>query len=67
MSRLRGTAAWLLLVGALAGALVAPAAVLAADPDFGKPTIDATFGEGITVTQPVTLDAKPARVELLLT
>ncbi len=67
MSRIRATAAWLLLVGALSGALVAPAVVRAADPVFGKPTIEATFGKGITVTQPVTLDAKPARVELLLT
>lgn len=38
----------------------------AADPVFGTPTIDATFGQGIKVEQPVTLDAVPARVELLL-
>jgi hypothetical protein len=67
MSRIRGNRARLLLVGALAGTLIAPAAARAADPVFGKPTIEATFGKGITVTQPVTLDAKPSRVELLLT
>ena len=41
--------------------------VLAADPVFGTPTIDATFGEGVDLTQPVTLDETPARVEVLLT
>ena len=41
--------------------------VLAADPVFGTPTIDATFGEGVELTQPVTLDETPARVEVLLT
>ena len=39
----------------------------AADPVFGTPTIDGTFGEGISLTQPVTLDETPARVEVLLT
>lgn len=43
------------------------APVLAADPTFGTPTFTSKFGEGITVTQPVTLDAVPARVEVLLT
>jgi hypothetical protein len=41
--------------------------VAAADPTFGTPTIEGTFGEGIEATQPVTLDEIPARVELLLT
>ncbi len=50
---------------ALAALSVAPAH--AADPDFGTPTIDATFGEGLELTQPVTLDETPARVEVLLT
>ena len=40
--------------------------VHAADPEFGIPTIDATFGEGLDVTQPITLDETPARVEVLL-
>jgi hypothetical protein len=54
-----------LLVGLLGIAgVVTP--VRAAGPDFGTPTIDATFGKGVTVTQPVTLDAVPSRVELLL-
>ena len=41
--------------------------VHAADPEFGTPTIDATFGEGLALTQPVTLDETPSRVEVLLT
>jgi len=41
--------------------------VQAADPTFGTPTIDAAFGRGIDLTQPVTLDVAPFRVELLLT
>jgi hypothetical protein len=50
-------------------ALAGPAApaVRAADPVFGTPTIDAAFGEGVELTQPVTLDETPARVEVLLT
>ena len=49
--------------------LAGPAApaVRAADPVFGTPTIDAAFGEGVDLTQPVTLDETPARVEVLLT
>ena len=38
----------------------------AADPVFQPPTIDSSFGQGITVTQPVWVDAPPHRVELLL-
>lgn len=53
---------------ALALAVLAPVgAARAADPTFGTPTIDSTFGEGIQLTQPVTVDATPFRVELLLT
>jgi len=63
MIRIRAVAVLMLVVGAL----LAPVAVRAAEPVFGTPTIEATFGEGITVTQPVTLDAVPSRVELLLT
>jgi hypothetical protein len=44
--------------------LVAP--VHAADPDFGTPTIEASFSGGISISQPVTLDGSPFRVELLL-
>jgi hypothetical protein len=43
------------------------ASVSAADPTFGVPTIESTFGEGVSVSQPVTLDAAPYRVELLFT
>ena len=63
--------AWVLafgLAGALAvllGLAVIPAR--AADPMFGTPTVEGTFGEGIELTQPVTLDEPPARVEVLLT
>jgi hypothetical protein len=63
--------AWILAfaaAGALAvllGLAVTPAH--AADPVFGTPTIDGTFGEGLELTQPVTLDETPARVEVLLT
>ena len=58
-----------LVIGA-ALALVATAAgtspVLGATT-FGTPTIESTFGTGITFRQPVTLDGPPSRVELLLT
>ncbi len=46
--------------------LLAAAPAHAADPTFGMPTIDTTFGRGIDLTQPVTVDAAPFRVELLL-
>ena len=54
---------------AASAVLAGPAAttVRAADPVFGTPTIDAAFGEGVELTQPVTLDEAPARVEVLLT
>jgi hypothetical protein len=64
----RPFAAVLAVVAALAviaGPAVTP--VRAADPVFGKPTIDSTFGQGVDLTQPVTLDETPARVEVLLT
>ena len=50
-------------------ALAVPAAtqVRAAEPGFGTPTIEASFGEGLELTQPVTLDERPARLEVLLT
>jgi hypothetical protein len=52
-------------VAALAGPAATPAR--AAEPEFGTPSIDATFGEGLDLTQPVTLDETPKRVEVLLT
>lgn len=60
------------LVAALALALASFALVggatpaRAAEPVFGKPTIDASFGKGVELTQPVTFDTLPERVELLL-
>jgi hypothetical protein len=50
-------------------AFAGPAAteVRAADPVFGTPTIDARFDQGVTLTQPVTLDETPKRVEVLIT
>ena len=58
-------------MAAFAGAavLAGPAAppVRAADPVFGTPTIEGTFGQGLELTQPVTLDETPKRVEVLLT
>ena len=58
-------AAALAAVAMLAG----PAATVvhAADPVFGKPTIEGKFGDGIQLTQPVTLDGTPTRVEVLIT
>ncbi|MEX2183706.1 MAG: peptidase MA family metallohydrolase [Chloroflexota bacterium] len=46
--------------------LVGASSVAAADPTFGTPTMEASFERGIQATQPVTLDAVPYRVELLL-
>ena len=64
----RGLVAVVAVFGVLA-AISGPAAppVRAADPDFGTPTIESTFGQGIELTQPVTLDETPKRVEVLLT
>jgi len=45
----------------------ASSVVRAADPVFGKPTIEGKFGDGLQLTQPVTLDATPAMVEVLIT
>jgi hypothetical protein len=54
------TAFALLAVGLSAGP------VRGAGPTFGDPTIQASFETGIVITQPVTVDAPPARVEILL-
>ena len=40
--------------------------VHAASPDFGTPTIEGSFGKDIVAVQPVTLDAAPDRVEVLV-
>ena len=63
--RVRHRIGWA-VAAALVLLVVGAPASLAAQPVFGTPTIDATFGEGISFTQPVTLDGAPARVELLL-
>jgi hypothetical protein len=55
------------LVGVVILAGPAATPVRAADPVFGTPTLEATFGQGVELTQPVTLDETPARVEVLLT
>jgi hypothetical protein len=67
MGRVRRRASLAALVGLLAVLLVPAAGVRAADPVFGTPTIEAAFGEGVSLTQPVELDAAPFRVELLVT
>ena len=46
---------------------LAVAPVRGAEPAFGRPTIEGSLGKGLEVTQPVTLDAVPDRVEVLLT
>lgn len=56
----RGT----VLAAVFASLIVAPTS--AADPTFGKPTIDMAFGRGVELSQPVVLTAAPFRVELLL-
>jgi hypothetical protein len=48
-------------------AAVSTGPVRAADPTFGTPTIAGSLGDGLQVTQPVTLDEVPDRVELLIT
>ncbi len=40
--------------------------VRAAAPEFGRPTIEGTFGEAIVASQPVTLDGGPDRLEVLI-
>jgi Peptidase MA superfamily len=54
------------LAMALVLLVVAPAAVRAAEADFGEPTATATWGEGIEFLQPVTLTGDVRRVEVLL-
>jgi hypothetical protein len=49
------------------GVAVVAAPVSAAAPEFGAPEIEGSFGETLVATQPVTLDATPDRVEVLVT
>ncbi len=64
--RAAGLAAALATAASLAVGTWLASPVAAAEPTFGTPTIEGSFGEGIELTQPVTLDAAPARIELLL-
>lgn len=52
---------------AIAGSWLVALPVRAADPEFGRQTITGSFGEDIVVTQRLTLDAPPDRVEVLVT
>jgi Peptidase MA superfamily len=53
------------LVGFLWACFAVPTAN-AASPDFGTPTIEGSFGKDLIAAQPVTLDAAPDRVEVLV-
>ncbi len=68
-ARRRAVRAPVLAALAVAFAAVGPAAssVSAATPEFGRPTIDGSFGAEIVATQPVTFDAAPDLVEVLVT
>jgi hypothetical protein len=59
----RAAAAVVLSIGAASSAA---SPVRAAVPEFGRPTIDGSFGTEIVVTQPVTLDGRPDLVEVLV-
>jgi hypothetical protein len=54
------------VVVALSAAWFVASPVRAAAPEFGRPTIEGTFGEAIVATQPVTLDSVPDLVEVLI-
>ena len=55
------------VLAVLAIGWLAAVPVRAAAPTFGTPTIEGSLGNGLEFTQPITLDAVPDRVELLLT
>jgi Peptidase MA superfamily len=55
-----------LLVVFLWACFAAPA-VQAASPEYGTPKIEGSFGKDLIAVQPVTLDAAPDRVEILIT
>ncbi|MEP6637895.1 MAG: peptidase MA family metallohydrolase [Chloroflexota bacterium] len=54
-----------LLLGAVP--LAAPVAAGTSPATFGRPTAKSTFGTGIVFSQPVSIDRRNARIELLLT
>jgi hypothetical protein len=41
--------------------------VRAAAPEFGRPTIEGSFGEAIVASQPITVDGMPDLFEVLIT
>ena len=65
--RARAARVFAAAIVALAAVAGPAASVRAADPVFGSPTIEGTFGQGVELTQPVKLDETPKRVEVLLT
>ncbi len=50
----------------LLGVAATAAPVRAAAPTFGTPRLDGSFGQSITATQPMTVDATPDRIEVLI-
>jgi hypothetical protein len=66
LRRVRAAAALAVVAGSL-WAVFVPVVVRAAEPTFGTPTMEATFGEGVEFRQPVTFDEAAGRVELLVT
>jgi hypothetical protein len=66
MGRVTRVARRAVLLAFLALGTIAVGTAQAADPVFGTPTASSTFGEGVSVTQPVVLDATPFRVEVLV-
>jgi peptidase MA superfamily protein len=61
-----GRVALALVVVVLTSLTTAPIA-LAAAPVFGKPTVEGSFDKDLVAGQPVTFDAAPDRVEVLVT
>lgn len=51
---------------ALLGLAGAVAPVRAAAPTFGTPQLEGSFGQPITATQPITVDPRPDRIEVLI-
>lgn len=56
----------LIVAAALLGLAAAAGTARAATPAFGTPRVEGSFGQSITATQPVVLDAIPDRVEVLI-
>ena len=55
------------LAVAFVASLPTSTSVSAGAPEFGRPTIDGSFGADLVATQPVTFDAPPDLVEVLVT